>query len=215
MPVGDKPILEIIINQLKTGGFDSVILAVGHLHHMIEAHFQDGSKYGLSIEYSIETKRLGTAGPMGLVMDKLSDNFLVMNGDLLTNLDYANLMSFHLRRNAAASIAVQKRTVNIDYGVLDFDTNKQLVDYREKPHLDYFVSMGINAIRKTSIQALVNGEDFFDIPDLMKTLVTNGQSVCCYESECDWLDIGRPDDYHAAMETFEQNPEKFQVSEEK
>ena len=209
MPVGGRPILEVIVNQLKLNGFNSIIMGVGHLHHMIEAHFLNGSDFGVSIEYSLERTRLGTAGPIGLVLEKLDDHFLVMNGDLLTDMRYSELLDLHIANGWDASIAVQKRSVNIDFGVLDFDKEQRLVDYREKPDLDYHVSMGVNVFSKSSVEPYLNGKDPLDIPDLMKRMLTDGKDVRCYESACRWLDIGRPDDYQKAIELFEKEPQQY------
>ena len=209
MPVGPKPILEIIIQQLGANGFSDITLAVGYLNHMIEAYFQDGEKYGVRIDYSLEEKALGTAGPIGLMKDQLHEDFIVMNGDLLTNISYQNLMNFHLNSDADATIAVHKRSVAIDYGVLEFGMDNMLRKYREKPKLDYQVSMGINVFKRDTISSFINANEFLDIPDLMRSLVAKGKKVLCYEEDCEWLDIGRIDDYQDAVDIFESNPGKF------
>ena len=133
MPIGEMPILEIIVRQLKDAGASSIIMAVGYLHHMIEAHFGDGSDFGIPISYSLEEKPLGTAGPLNLIFNKLEENFIVLNGDLLTTLNFGNLFNQHLRSKASATIATFKRSVDIDFGVLDIDPEKKLVEYKEKP----------------------------------------------------------------------------------
>ncbi|MGD2119004.1 MAG: sugar phosphate nucleotidyltransferase [Chromatiales bacterium] len=209
MPVGDIPILEIVLRQLKHAGIDSVILAVGYMHQLFESFFQNGQRYGLSISYSFEDKPLGTAGPIGLVMDQLEDDFLVMNGDLLTTLDYSVLFRSHIENQAAATISLHRRTVNIDYGVIDYDENNRLLGYREKPSYEYDVSMGINVFNRDAITDLVQPNTYLDIPDLMMQLSAAGKTVNCHRQACDWLDIGRVDDYQLATDLFESDRARF------
>ena len=209
MPMGEMPILEIIVMQLKNAGASSIIMAVGYLHHMIEAHFGDGSDFGIPISYSLEDKPLGTAGPLNLIYKKLEENFIVLNGDLLTTLNFESLFNEHLRSNASATIATFKRTVDIDFGVLEIDSEKKLVEYKEKPTLNYQVSMGINVFKKNSLKNFLQNAGYLDIPDLMMELKNNGEDVLCHYEDCEWLDIGRIHDYSIATEIFEENKEKF------
>lgn len=209
MPIGDMPILEIIVRQLKDAGASSIIMAVGYLHHMIEAHFGDGSDFGIPISYSLEEKPLGTAGPLNLIFNKLEENFIVLNGDLLTTLDFGNLFNQHLRSKASATIATFKRSVDIDFGVLDIDSEKKLVEYKEKPSLHYQVSMGINIFKKDSVKGFLQNAEYLDIPDLMMDLKNNGKDILCHSEDCEWLDIGRIDDYSIASKVFEENKERF------
>lgn len=209
MPISDMPILEIILRQLKASGFTSVILAVGYMSQIFESFFQNGERYGLAIKYSLEEKPLGTAGPIALALDQLQDNFLVMNGDLLTTLNYKNIYNSHLTTKSAATIAIHRRTVHVDYGVIDSSENGNLVGYREKPVFNFDVSMGINVINKASILEFIKPGVYLDIPDLMTKLVANNKKVHCYREECQWLDIGRVDDYQNAVEIFESSKELF------
>ncbi len=209
MPIGDMPIMEIVLRQLKAAGFDSVIMAVGYMHHLFESFFQDGKRYGLNITYSFEDEPLGTAGPIALVLDRLEDNFLVMNGDLLTTLNYRSLFDRHIQTESAATIALHRRTVNIDYGVIDYDKNDRLIGYTEKPSYDYDVSMGVNILNRKTIAEIVKVNKYLDIPDLMMQLNSKGELVSCYREECDWLDIGRVDDYKLAVDLFEKNKSHF------
>lgn len=209
MPVGEMPILEIVLRQLKSAGFDSVILAVGYMEHLFRSFFQDGQRYGLKIDYSLEQKPLGTAGPLALMLDKLEANFLVMNGDLLTNINYGQLFEFHMKSQASATIAMHNRTVHVDYGVVDYNPSQELIQYREKPSFSFDVSMGINIFNKASISNLIHLDQFLNIPDLMMNITEQGGCVKCYQEECEWLDIGRVDDYKAAVEIFENHPERF------
>jgi NDP-sugar pyrophosphorylase family protein len=209
MPIGDMPILEILVRQLKQQGIDSIIIAVGYLHHIIESYFKNGEKYGLPISYSIEKGPLGTAGPMHLIFDELEENFIVLNGDLLTSINFKNIFNYHIRQNAAATIATFRRTVNIDYGVLELNQNSELTNYSEKPSFDYKVSMGINVFKKSAIKPLIQHGEYLDMPDLMMKLKQKNQKVFCYQEDCEWLDIGRLEDYSIAVETYESKKKKF------
>ena len=133
MPLGNISILEVVLKQLKIAGFTNVIMAVGYMHHLIKAVFEDGSRLGLSIEYSLEEEPLGTAGPLSLIIDKLDENFLVMNGDVLTNRDYTAMFNFHLNHKSDATISIKRREVNIDFGVIETDKKNNFVKYNEKP----------------------------------------------------------------------------------
>lgn len=209
MPIGDMPILEILIRQLKEQGVDSIILAVGYLHHMIEAYFEDGKKFDIPITYSLENEPLGTAGPIKLVLKDLDENFLVLNGDLLTTINFSNLFNAHLEAKAAATIAAFKRTVDIDFGVLEINQKSELENYSEKPIFDFDVSMGINVFNKSAIEGIIEDLDYIDIPDLMMELNKEKKKIFCYQEDCDWLDIGRIEDYNTAVDIFESNKKSF------
>ena len=209
MPIGDHPILDIILRQLKRAGINEIILAVGHMSHLFQAFFQDGSRYGLTINYSFEKEALGTAGPIALAMDQLEEDFLVMNGDLLTNIHYANLYLYHKGKQAAATIAMFRRQVKIDFGVLEMDGDNKLVRYIEKPTYDFAVSMGVNVLHKSAIEPYLEYGKYLDIPDLLMSMQKEGLPVHCYSEDCHWLDIGRIDDYHLANEIFEAKRGEF------
>ena len=209
MPIDNMPILEVIVKQLEFYGIKSIIIAVGHLHHMIEAYFKDGSDFGVSIKYSLEINPLGTAGPISLVMNDLENDFLVLNGDLLTSINFAEIYNAHIKEKASATIAAFPRQVNIDFGVLELDEKSELKKYTEKPTFDYKVSMGINVFNKASIQNLVKKNEYLDIPNLMMKLKRNGHKVFCHEQDCKWLDIGRVDDYEEAHKVFSEDKNIF------
>ncbi len=209
MPIDNIPILEVIVKQLKFFGIKSIIMAVGHLHHMIEAYFKDGAEFGLSIKYSLETEPLGTAGPISLVMDELEKDFLVLNGDLLTTIDFKKIYNTHILEKSSATIATFSRKVNIDFGVLELDEKSELRNYTEKPTFDYKVSMGINVFNKASIKNLVKKNEYLDIPNLMIKLKNSGHKVLCHEQDCKWLDIGRVDDYEVAQKIFSRDKSIF------
>lgn len=206
MPLGDVPILEIVVRQLKHYGFTHVTMAVGHLSELIQAFFGDGSKYGLAIDYSREDRPLGTAGPLKRIAD-LPENFLVMNGDLLTDLDYADLMRRHREQGNDATIGCYKKQVKIDLGVLERDGDGRIVDYKEKPTLGYEVSMGVYAFSRGVLAHVP--DSYFDFPDLVLELIRRGRPIRGYAFEGLWLDIGRADDYGKAIETFERERKRF------
>jgi NDP-mannose synthase len=210
MPVGDSPILEIVITQLRNQGFKEIIIAVGYLSHLIESYFGDGSRWGIEITYSKESEPLGTAGPLGLIVDQLAEHFIVLNGDLLTSFRFDEFLSAHLENDASATIATYSRSQSVDFGVIEFDANNMLEEYIEKPEYRFSVSMGINALTRSAVREHIFGQGYIDIPDLMLTLKEKGQQVYCYsQPDCIWLDIGRVDDYENAQILFEQKREEF------
>ena len=209
MPIGDYPILEIILRQLRHAGVDHVILAVGHMSQLFQAFFGDGSRYGLHIDYSFETEPLGTAGPLSLALDALEDDVIIMNGDLLTTLDYSRLYAFHRVHHAAATIGLYPRSVQIDFGLIEQDTDGRLSNYIEKPTYDFTVSMGINVLHTDTIRPYIIAGQYLDLPTLMMRLHTDGHPVYCYREDCYWLDMGRVEDYRIANEAFDADPARF------
>jgi NDP-sugar pyrophosphorylase family protein len=209
MPINDKPILEIVIRQLKLHGFGEVIITVGHLSELIITFFGDGSKFGVEIDYSREDKPLGTAGGLGLIKKELNETFLMMNGDVLTTLDFSDLVNYHKRNGAIATIALNKRDVYIDFGVVEVDKANNIVGYTEKPKMDYLVSMGVY-IFEPRVLEYIKLTKYLDFPDLIKRLISNGEIVKGYVYDGYWLDIGRPDDYEKAnREIAEIYPKLF------
>lgn len=207
MPIGDMPILEIVLRQLKQNGCEEVILAVGHLAELLRAFFNDGQKLGLPVKYSVEDKPLGTAGPLSLI-NGLDSPFFVMNGDILTDLDFADLYRCHVESGAMATIATYNRTVKIDFGVLETDDDGCVCEYIEKPSMGYRVSMGIYVF-DPAVLGYIKPDVYFDFPDLVKLLIKEGKKVISYPFSGYWLDIGRPDDYEKAIGEFEQNKHMF------
>ena len=205
MPVGDRPILGIVLDQLRRHGFGRVTLATGHLAELIEAYFRDGAGCGLDIDYFREHEPLGTVGALAHI-DGLSDEpFLVMNGDVLTDLDYAAMLADHVERGAAATIAVIHRTVQVSLGMMRFDDPAdadRVTDYIEKPRYDYEASMGVYCFSPRVLEHLVPGERL-DFPDLVHRLMKAGEIVSAWRPDAYWLDIGRHDDYEQAIAEFE------------
>ena len=193
-------ILEIIVRQLQAQGFRELTFAVNHLAELIRAFFADGERWGVSIQYSLERQPLGTAGPIGLI-DQLADNFLVMNGDILTDINYDQLWRAHLDSGAIATIATCAKRVPISLGILEVTENGDLAAYTEKPTLQYRVSMGMYVFQRR-IKDFINPAQYLDLPDLMRLLMARGERVHCYKFQGRWLDIGNPDDYALANEQF-------------
>lgn len=213
MPIGEMPILEVLIRQLKRAGVNEVILTVGHLSELLKAFFKDGRRFGVDISYSQEEKPLGTAGPLGLIRDQLDEPFFVLNGDVLTTLSFSSLMSRHKRSGALATIAMHKRSVRIDFGVLEMGDDHQVVDYIEKPSIPYQVSMGVYAF-DPKILNFIPDNAYLDFPDLVLNLIHHNLQVDGYLFDGYWQDLGRPDDYAKASQDFETMREKFLPVEE-
>jgi NDP-sugar pyrophosphorylase family protein len=207
VPVGDAPILEYVLRQLKYYGFKDVILAVNHLAELIRSFVGDGSKWGLNIRYSYEDKPLGTAGPLSFI-ENLEDNFLVMNGDLLTTFNYKKFYDFHCDSGSIASISTYKRVVKIDFGVLHTDDQDNVCDYIEKPEYHFQVSTGINMFNKNILKHIPPGIKY-DIPDLIKGLIGRDCEVNSYVSDFYWLDIGRISDYETAIDVIQDRRSDF------
>lgn len=209
MPVGDRPILELIIRQLKHYGFSRVTMAVGHLSELIEAYFGNGNKHGIKIDYSREDEPLGTIGSLSLI-DNLESTFLVMNGDVLTDLDYLKLVEFHQKNHAAGTIATYNKEVKVDLGVLEMDGDFRLKQYVEKPTLKYDVSMGIYMF-EPEILEFIEPNKYLDFPDLVLTLIKANKKVMAFPFDGYWLDIGRHDDYVRAQEEYETLKERLKI----
>ncbi|KPK11539.1 MAG: nucleoside-diphosphate-sugar pyrophosphorylase [Acidithiobacillales bacterium SG8_45] len=206
MPVGEFPILEVIVRQLAKHGFDRITMAVNHQAEIVRAFFQDGGKWGVRIDYSLEDKPLSTMGPIRLIRD-LPDNFIVMNGDVLTDLNYRQLFDSHMERGAIFTISSYLRHQLVDYGVLDV-TDGNLSGIQEKPRIEYEVSMGVYMMSKRAIEFIPNNSPYgFD--HLMEDLIRAGQRINVVKHEGCWLDIGRPDDYVEAIELFEKSDDLF------
>lgn len=209
MPLVDKPILEVVVRQLKHFGFTRLVFAVGHLAELIQAYFGDGSRWGVTIEYSREEAPLGTAGPIGLI-EGLDQPFLVMNGDILCSLDFGDLWNRHLESKALATISLFKKQVKIDLGVISLGEHGEITGYTEKPTLSYDVSMGIYMF-SSEIKAHIPKGERLDLPDLILKLLAAKEHVNSYPFSGHWLDIGRPEDYAQAVEVYEKHLVEFHV----
>lgn len=208
MPIGDMPILEILLRQMKHAGITDVILTVGHLAELLRAFFQDGERFGLNIDYSFEEKPLGTAGPLSLVADRLTDTFLVTNGDVLTTLDLRQLVEAHRESGVIATIASHTRRVKVDLGVLQINGSNELTGYIEKPVYDLFVSMGIYVFEPRVLEYIPHNQ-YLDFPDLVLKMLKNQERILGYSFDGYWQDLGRPDDYEQAVQEFETFRHQF------
>lgn len=209
MPMGEMPILELLLRQLRYHGVTDVILAVNHLHHLIQSFFTDGSKIGLNITYRVEDKPLGTSGPIAANLADLPDHFIVTNGDLLTTLNFGAMMREHIERGASATIATHRRTIQADFGALTVDNDLVVKEYREKPSMHFEASMGLYVLSRVAVTPLIPADTFFDMPDLVRALIAASNKVISYVEDCEWIDIGRPEDYARAQERFVAQPEYF------
>jgi NDP-sugar pyrophosphorylase family protein len=212
MPVSDYPILEIILRQLKYCGIEEVFLAVGHMSELIQAYFKDGRRLGIKLHYSFESNSLGTAGPITSVLDQLGDDFIVMNGDLLTTLNYKKMINYHFNNKASATIAMHEREIKIDFGVINCTKEGILIGYDEKPTFKYNLGMGVNILNRKSISKYLINDQYLDMPNLMLKIKESGKKVMCYKEECFWLDIGNPIDYENATNQFDSNRSNFLMS---
>lgn len=207
MPIGDMPILEIILLRLKAAGINDIVLAVGHLSQLLYAFFGNGRQLGLNITYSYEEQPLGTAGPIALV-NGLDETFLVTNGDVLTTLDLCDLIRFHREQKALVTVAAHCRQSKIDLGVIQRDGNSRITGYIEKPIYDFLVSMGIYVFEPT-VLSWIDPKQYLDFPNLIQKLLDAGEKVVVYEFDGYWEDLGRPDDYERASQDFEKMKAQF------
>lgn len=211
MPVGDRAILEIVLGQLASYGFEHVTLCVGHLSHLIKAVLANGGSHGVDITYIHEPEPAGTAGPLKL-LGNVDQTFIAMNGDLLTTLEYRDLLRAHRQSGNVLTIATHARTVRIDYGVLHLDQSAERVaevsSFEEKPEISMAVSMGIYALEPRVLDYIPEAS-YFDFPDLVKALLHAGEAVGAYQFDGYWLDIGRHEDYAEANRVWESSEHVF------
>jgi NDP-sugar pyrophosphorylase family protein len=210
VPIGDKPILEIVIKQLAKQGFKDIIISVGHLADMIQDYFKDGSQLGVSISYAVENSPLGTAGPLSLVKDELDEAFILMNGDTLSTIDYRKVFEFHRKKEATATIVLKGRHVLIDYGVVEMNDELDITGWSEKPTFEYTVSTGVYVLEPEALEFLPPNTRK-DLPDLIKEMIAHGKKVKGYLFDDYWMDIGRPEDYMNVQENYEAMGDKFEL----
>ena len=204
VPIGDRPVLDIIVHQLRHYGFDRITVATGYMAELIEAFFGDGSAYGIPIDYYREREPLGTVGALAMIED-LDEDFLVINGDTLTDMDFMATLERHKESGAIATIATRVREVEISLGVLRLEDRFQpsrVTDYIEKPRIEYTASMGVYCF-SPRIASFIERDVRLDFPDLILRLISRGERVEGHPSEDYWMDIGRHEDYEAATEEFE------------
>jgi NDP-mannose synthase len=215
MPIGERAILELVVERLESCGIVDITFCVGYLSHLIRAVLDSRENNGVKISYALEQRPLGTAGPLRLV-EGLNDTFVVMNGDILTDLDYTDLLAYHHSQQNVVTIATHARSIKIDYGVLRFDgdgdgngngnghvNGQRITGYVEKPEYVSAVSMGIYVFEPPALDYIAPDEPS-DFPDLVQALLRAGQPVGAYPHDGMWFDIGRQDDYTQAVEAWPQ-----------
>jgi NDP-sugar pyrophosphorylase family protein len=212
IPLGDRPILDIILTQLANQGFTRVTLCVGHLGELIKSYFGHGQKWGIKLDYIFEQQPLGTMGPLRLI-DDLPEQFIVMNADLLTDLDMADLLTQHKKSKALATLATRTHTTQVEFGVLECLSGAEqgeisVTAFIEKPTLRHTTSMGIHALSR-NVVAIIEPNQLFGLDHLMHRLLATGQKVEAYQHEGLWLDIGRHNDYEQAIAEFEPMRERL------
>lgn len=212
LKVGAKPILETILESFLDAGFHRFYFAVNYKSQMIEDYFGDGSRFGAEIEYLHENKRMGTAGALYFLPSIPKEPILVMNGDLLTKVDFGELLDYHIEQGAVATMAVREYSYQVPYGVIDFD-GERIEGIREKPSYSFFVNAGIYALSPEAV-ALVDKEEFFDMPQLFNALVEEEKKTTVYPVREYWLDIGRMDDFERAQEEYGEMFEEKQGGDE-
>ena len=208
MPIDGIPILEVIVKQLARFRVKELIFTVSSQSEpLLSAYFGNGTRYGVDICYSKEEKPLGTAGPLSLIPN-LPETFLVMNGDILTTLNYQKLIKYHRRHRGIVTIAMSQKKVQLELGVMEFNRSYRLTRYVEKPTLSYSVSMGIYVFEKRVLEWIPSGR-YLDFPELIQKLLREKKKVACYPSNDFWLDIGRHEDYEEAQKKFQEMRKKL------
>ena len=203
VPVGERAIIDILISRLVKCGVDEVTICLNHFAEIIMAYLGNGSKFGIKINYSLEEEPLGTVAPISLIPN-LPENFLVMNGDLLTDLDFRELFSVHTAQNALLTVSTYHRTTKIDFGVLELDPqDNKVIGFREKPEYSFNVSMGVYAMNRKVLDYVPRNTPF-GYDDLMLSLLSKKIPVNVFPYSGYWLDIGRPDDYEKANDDLEK-----------
>jgi NDP-mannose synthase len=207
MPIGDRPVIDVIMRQLVSAGVESITISVGHLGNLLESWVRAQHSYGVPISFLYEDEPLGTAGALEK-LDTPDGPFLAMNGDILTTLDFLDLAREHSRHDAIATMAVRTRQVEIQYGVVHADEAGMVAELDEKPTLEYTVSMGVYAFQPKILQLIESGEPI-DFPDLLLRAISRGHRVRVWHFDGYWRDIGNRDDYEAALTEFAEDPGMF------
>lgn len=194
--VGDKPILETIILSFKRYGFVNIILCVNYKSEVIKDYFQDGANFGVNIEYIYEENRMGTAGALSLIEHGLDEDFFVMNGDLLTNINFNSMLSYHLSSDSMATMGVREHDFQVPYGVVSVD-GVNIINIEEKPTHSFFVNAGVY-ILSSKILALIPKNEFYDMPTLFKSIIEQKMPVISFPIHEYWLDVGRIEEFRQA-----------------
>jgi len=198
LPVGEKSVLEIIIQKLKEQGIKEIIIATNYQSHLFESYFGDGSRFGVKIKFSKETKSLGTAGPLSLIKHELSEPFLLMNGDILTNINVGELNEFHVKHGAHITMVTKMMKLHLDYGVIEKEGNK-VKSLTEKPVVESEICAGVY-LMDPSVLDIIPADSKLDMPDLLRQVILQGKKVVAYPLVGYWLDMGQTDSYQKAQE---------------
>lgn len=209
MPLGELPIAEIIIRQLKRFGITNIVISTGHLAELIEAFFGDGKRWGVKIGYVREDIPLGTAGAVRLV-NNLENDFLVINGDVLTDVHFGELLKFHRKKENIATITIKERKVITDFGVIETTAHGELANYIEKPQHRSFVSTGMYILNQ-KCKEYIRPRESLGMPELMLRMKNAGETINCFKTKALWLDLGRLDDFETAQEIFAKYQKRFLV----
>lgn len=202
LKVGDKPILETIILNFKKYGFTNIILSVSYKSEIIENYFGDGSKFGVNIEYIHEEKRMGTAGALSLMKEKLNEPFFVMNGDLLTNINFEHMMDYHSQNNSIGTMGVREYDFQVPYGVVNVD-GISIKSIEEKPVYNFYVSGGVYILSDEVLQYIPQNE-YFDMPTLFEKIIADGRKSISFPIREYWLDIGRMEEFEKANNEYHE-----------
>jgi NDP-mannose synthase len=202
MPIGEQPVIELLLKWLRRWNIKNVSITTGYLGKLIQMFCQDGSQWDLSIVYSEEPEPLGTIGALRLVQDKLPETFIVLNGDLITDLNLSAMIEYHRKAGGLVTVGITSKTVNVDLGVLETHEGR-VVDFREKPKMSFQVSMGIYVMERRILELIPRGVPFgFD--SLMHAMLAEDLPVYTFMHNGLWLDIGQPDDYSQAQQAFQR-----------
>jgi dTDP-glucose pyrophosphorylase/predicted transcriptional regulator len=201
LKVGNKPILQTIVEKFSLYGYKNIVMCVNYKLNIIQDYFGDGSKFGVNIDYILEDKRLGTAGGLGLIDEKLTEPFFVMNADLLTNVNFDHLYDFHVTNNSMATMCVQDYDFKVPYGVVNVE-NTKILSIKEKPTQKYFVNAGIYMLSPDCLKYIPQNQ-FYDMPTLFEKLISENENVISFPLREYWLDIGHIDEYEKANEEFD------------
>jgi dTDP-glucose pyrophosphorylase len=202
LKVGNKPILETIILNFKKYGFINIVLCVSYKSEIIEEYFKDGSEFGVNIEYIHENKRMGTAGALSLLKGELNESFFVMNGDLLTNINFENMMQYHLQNSSIATMGVREYDFQVPYGVVNIDEGN-ILSIEEKPVHKFFVSGGVYVL-SSDVLDFIPDDEFYDMPTLFEKVIEEKLKSISFPIHEYWLDIGRIEEFEKANDEFHE-----------
>jgi len=202
LKVGNKPILQTIVEKFAEYGYANIVLCVNYKSDVIQDFFKDGSEFGVNIEYIFEEQRMGTAGALSLLKNKPTEPFFVMNGDLLTNVNFEHLDSYHISNNSMGTMCVREYDFQVPYGVVNIKDSK-ILSIEEKPTHKFFVSAGIYMLSPEILEYIPQNE-FYDMPTLFEKLISEEKNIISFPLREYWLDIGRLEEYKKANEEYDE-----------